>query len=291
MFWNLFYTENIKIFRRKIVWVEILLLALMVIAANTLLYITTRSDLGRQSALPPAAREQFLESLVWPGSLVNSLGFATSGGLGGLLVVVLVGSLLGQEYAWRNFHLLLSRGASRPAVLMAKIASLILPMTLIVLTALVAGGLITAIFSFEVQGGLNLEQLNVVQLLWSVFRSALTLLPYAALTFLLAVATRSQAAAIGIGLAYAFLVESILGQILGMMGDIYAQVWTYLPAGLSNAVLQLNQAADRSGMITGNGAASPDLLAPLPAAIGLILWTLLFAGMALLVFQRQDLTE
>jgi ABC-type transport system involved in multi-copper enzyme maturation permease subunit len=113
------------------------------------------------------------------------------------------------------------------------------------------------------------------QVALNILRTAYTLLPYAAFAFLLAIASRSTVVAIGVSLAYTLLVEDVLMQLLGLVGGTWATIGQYLPAGLGNSLASINQAEGVS-MET--------------AVIGIALYTLLFVGLAVLAFQRQDLT-
>jgi ABC-2 type transport system permease protein len=291
MFLKLYSIETTKIMRRSILWVEMGLMAILLIVINIFMYSAVQRNLAAQPNMPPQVIEQIRSQLVWPGGLMNSLGFSSSGGLGGLLVIVLVGAITAQEYTWRAFHLLLSRGTPRLTVLSAKFAALVVPILLIVLTPLVVGGMITAVFSLQMDGSLNLDQLNVVQLFYSICRTAYTLLPYAGLAFLLAVVTRSAAAAIGMGIAYSLLVEGIFVQLLNLLGEPFSRVWVYLPTGLNNAILTLNEATIRMGVGRGSGMQENALLDPIHAAIGIAIWTIAIIGLAVIIFKRQDLTE
>ncbi len=287
MFWNILSNEHTKILRRAMFWIELALLALLVAGLYACLYAVFQlklSDTGGQ-AMPPEAVAQLKESLVWPTALLNALGFAGGTGLGNLLVIVLVGAVTAQEYTWRTMPLWLSHGVSRTALLGAKFGALLLPTLLIVCTPLVASGALTALFSWQLDGSLHLNQLNPGHLALSTLRTALTLLPYAALAFLLAVATRSTVAAVGGGVAYALIIEGLLSQILALVGGGAAQVVHYLPNGLSAALLTLNQANMTAGLKVSASGISPEV-----AALGLVLYTLLFCSLAVVIFRRQDLT-
>ena len=282
MFWNILTLEHTKIFRRTMFWVELALAALLVVGLDIGLFAFFHlKPTANGQALPPEAVAQIKSSLVWPSALLSTLILVGRTGLSTLLVITLVGAATAQDYTWRTMPLWLSRGASRPALLWAKFGALLLPTLLIVLVPLVAGAVPTALFSVQMDGSLHLDQLDLGRLALGVLCLTLTLLPYAGLAFLLAIATRSTVAVIGGGLAYTLIVENILAQILSLFGGWPASVAQYLPGGLSNALLTLGQ---------GGSQAASGGLPPEAAAIGLGLYTLLFCGLALLIFRRQDLT-
>jgi ABC-type transport system involved in multi-copper enzyme maturation permease subunit len=296
MFWRILSIENTKVIKRRMLWIELGLLALLLIIILTVVYAQYQSNKGQsqETGIGPHGGVTLVamrETVTWPKTLWFSLSFAEGSSLGGLLLIILVGAVTSNEYTWRTMHLWLSRGLPRPSFLGAKFVSLLLPLILIVLTPLVVGGALTSIFSLEINHSLNLSQLNFFELFMSAVRTAYTLLPFAALAFLLAILTRSTAAAIGIGIAYYLLVENVAASIFTLVGGIMKQIVVYLPGSMAKGLLALNL-AERGGFQIGGGeAAGVTHLDPVPATIGLALWTMLFIGLALWIFQRQDLTE
>jgi ABC-type transport system involved in multi-copper enzyme maturation permease subunit len=110
------------------------------------------------------------------------------------------------------------------------------------------------------------------------------MLPYTCLTFFLAVASRSTVVAISGGLAYLLLLENLIMSGAGLLGEGLAQIVLYLPGGLANSLMALNEAS------LGMGSSSEmSIVSPLHASIGIASWTLLFLGLSLWFFQRQDL--
>jgi ABC-type transport system involved in multi-copper enzyme maturation permease subunit len=112
------------------------------------------------------------------------------------------------------------------------------------------------------------------------------LLPYGALTFLLAVASRSTVVAISGGLAYVLLIENILEQVIGLLEEPISQIMGFLPGSMARSLLTLNQAS--GGIASSIEAGS---MSPMNAAIGIAAWTLFFLGLSLFIFNRQDLSE
>ncbi|MCI0395897.1 MAG: ABC transporter permease [Chloroflexi bacterium] len=285
MFWQMVTVEYSKITKRAILWIELALLALAVLLLHGLLYATLR--LSPSEEMPPEAVAQIEETLTWPAGLAGAMSFAAGPNLGGLIIIILVGAVVAQEYGWRTIQLWLGRGVSRPLFLLAKFVALLLPALLIVLTPLLVGGLITAFFSQQMNGAIPFDQVNWGQLGFSVLRVTYTLLPYAALTFFLAIASRSTVVAVGGGLGYALLLEGILVQLLAFAGGAWARIGYYLPAGLARGLLATN-----SGLVVqveGASAPAAQYLEPGPAALGIALYALAFLGLSILVFRRQDL--
>ena len=282
MIWQVVNAEQTKIFKRKILWIELGLLAL----AMTLLYVVAFSVIASDSSgqVPPEAIEG---SLTWPAGLTSGLSFAAGPNLGGILMILLVGAVVAQEYTWGTLQLWLSRGISRPLFLGAKFVALLLPAFFIVLTALLVGGTISAAFSLYFLGGIPFAQVAWGELGWSVLVFTYSLLPYAALTFFLAVASRSTVVSIGGGLAYALLLEGIILQLIGTLGGVWGQIGRYVPGGLARGMLAID-----SGINVQVGEASIEriqFLEPGMAALGIALYILVFVLASLLIFRRQDL--
>jgi ABC-type transport system involved in multi-copper enzyme maturation permease subunit len=201
MFWQVVTIEQTKLFKRAILWVELALLALGVIALHLLLYFALR--VSGEAMADPAVAEQIKQTLVWPAGLENAANFAAGPNLGGLLLIVLVGAAVAQEYSWRTFQLWLSRGVPRPLLITGKFTALLLPIALFVLVPLVAGGVVTAFFSATILGAIPFGEVEWGSLLVGALKTAYSLLPYAGLAFFLAVLSRSTIVAVGGGLATA----------------------------------------------------------------------------------------
>jgi ABC-type transport system involved in multi-copper enzyme maturation permease subunit len=286
MFWQMSSVEQNKLFKRKILWVELSLLALAVIAMNVVVYVVLRSGAFGENVRVDGSSD-LGQALAWPGALINALNLAAGNNIGGVMVIILAGAIVAQEYTWRTLSVWLSRGIPRPLLLAAKFAALLLPVLLITLVPLVFGGLLTAVFSQQLNGSVAFAQVKWGQLGLAVLRTAYTLLPYASLAILLAVATRSTVVAIGGGLAYSLLVEGIAMQLLGLMGGTWAKIGQYLPAGLSNGLMGTN--ASMVTVSVNDMDMAAQFLDPSTAALGIALYVFVFLSLSLLIFRRQDL--
>jgi ABC-type transport system involved in multi-copper enzyme maturation permease subunit len=290
MFWNILSIENAKILKRRMLWIEMAILAVLIIALYSIIYGQLQ---GRNmQSMPFQARNELLRIVTWPSALPNVLSFGGGNSLGGLLVIILTGAITAQEYTWRTMQLWLSRGLPRPMLLGAKFVAMLLPVIMFVATPLIVGGGLTAIFTLAMDKSLPFGQVDWWHLAMSVLRTAYTLLPYATLTFMLAIVTRSTAAAIGIGMAYTLLVEGVASLIFTLLGGVLRDIVAYLPGALAEGVLKLNHAEMAGTMIsTGNGMSLIKNLDPIPAAIGIAMWTAFFFGVAVWSFRRKDMAD
>ncbi|HRQ38562.1 MAG TPA: ABC transporter permease subunit [Chloroflexota bacterium] len=281
MFWNMLRIEQQKLWKRTILRVELIIMGVGVLALNALFFAISRMD-GSNPAMA-----QLEQTLVWPLGLVQSVGLAAGPSLGGILMVILVGAVVAQEYTWRTLQLWLSRGVPRSTFLAAKFAALLLPALLLVLTPLFFGGLVTAVLSQIILGHIPVDAVEWGRLLTTTLATAYSLLPYAGLAFFLAVATRSVIVAVGAGLAYILLLEGIVVQLLTFAGGGWADIGRYLPAGLGQGMLSIGTATTVE--VGGQAAPAIQFLEPGAAAIGIALYSVAFVALSIVIFRRQDL--
>lgn len=286
MFVNAVRMEGSKISRRTMTWVLFGILVLLVVGLYLALYAALQATLADPEALP-GATDELRGLLCWPQAFSSLLGLTGGTGLGGLVLIVLAGAVMAQEYSWRTAHLWLSRGLPRSTFLMSKFVALAVVALLLVLAAVLVVAPLTAWFTWQLTGSLSLAELNVAELALSILRTAFSLLPYIGLTFLVAVLTRSTAAAIGAGLAYALVGENLMVQLLGLVGGVWADVARYAPGSLAAALMQTNLRLVDVDLGSGVNTGLPG---PWAAAGGIALYTVAFLGLSLWAFRRQNLT-
>jgi ABC-type transport system involved in multi-copper enzyme maturation permease subunit len=278
MFSRLLRLEAAKSFRPALTWLGLLVLA----ALMGLLFAVFFAFRGQV----PASGTRFL---YWPDSFVYALGdaagFSPLTSYGTCLLIVLVGLGTAREYGWRTVQLWLAHGASRRALLAAKLAVGLATAALIVLLCLVTIGGLSAAFSVADHGTVGAGRLDAGQLGLASLRTLLAMLPYGAAALLVAVLTRSAVAAVGGVLAFLAIVETSLSGVLPRLGGEFARAVWYLPSGLGAALNSGDGALAHAA--PAHAAYEPD---PVVAAICLAAYTLVLCGLALLAFQRQDLT-
>lgn len=271
--------EVAKLFGRPLFSVGLVALA-VVMALFYLLFFLFRSNI-------PASGTRFL---YWPDSLIYGLGYASGyaswTSYGTYLLIVLVGVGTAQEYSWRTLQLWLGHGIGRRTVLTAKFAVSLLPAVVIVVACLVVVGAVSAVFSLADHGTVGVGKVHADALLLGALRTLYSMLPYAALTFLLAVVTRSTVLAVAGGIGFVAVLETALLQTLPHLGGTLDRVVQFLPGGLSSALNAQNAAIAGVAPIT-----TGDQPSALVAAIGIGIYTVILCGLALLVFERQDLTQ
>ena len=233
------------------------------------------------------SQTEVAETLAWPAGFTNALSVAAGPNLGGILIIVLVGASVAQEYSWGSLRLWLSQGISRPTFLGSKFLVMMMSAFLFVLTAIVVGGVLSAVFSIMLLGRLPFEMVSWGQIVKEAVTIAYSLMPYGALAFFLAVAARSTVAAVGGGLAYTLLIEGIALQLIGSFGGIWGEIGRYVPGGLAQGLL--TSEAGLTIEIGETGIAEPIFIDPGPAAIGIGIYVLIFLVLSMIFFRRQDI--
>lgn len=272
MFTQVVLAEESKLLRRLLVWVELALLAGLVLFLAWGLGAVGTPDEQRQ--------------VLWPLAPLTMLELGMI--FGPFFTVVLVGAAVAQDYCWRTVHLWLSHGVPRPTLLLGKLVALCLPLLLLMLVPLLVGAPVTALLTLQRTGAVDVGAMSFGGLTLGVVRGATTLLPYAAATLLLGVLTRNTIGPLAGGIALV-MGENLLGQVLTAAGPRGMTLLRLLPAGLATSIAHANAAA--VGKPVDVGLAAVELMLPPPLAlVGILGYTLLFGGLALWFFQRQDLT-
>ncbi len=275
--------EQMKVVRRKLLWGELAMLSLMFIGLGLMLYGVLRQG-GEGS-------DSLKLILLWPNGLL--MGMSTASGIvGQLLITVLVAGLTAQEYAWRTTHLWLSHGMPRSTLLAAKFAVSAVLTALLIVVALIAGGLCSAVITRLMHGSIGLDQVKWADVVRTVAVHTYILLPYAALAFLLAIATRSTLVTIGVGVAYAVVLEGLVMELVSFASGAVANVAKYLPGKMAEGLLQaINTEIPTGGLAVNGQRIETPTLDPATAAIGIAFYIVVFLVVTVWIFRRQDLTS
>jgi hypothetical protein len=112
----------------------------------------------------------------------------------------------------------------------AKFTIALIPVLLTVLACLLAGGALTAILSPPLHGTIYADRVNYGELALDTLRTAYIILLYVALSFMLAVLTRSTA--VTGSLIFLLVIETVLNVALPILGKPSAQIAQYIPTNL-----------------------------------------------------------
>ena len=290
MFLQMTRIEQQKLTRRRMFWIELGLLIFVVMAMFGLIYYAryalenglTNDDGGL--VVEGGDATDFEAMLMWPDGILGSLAAVRN--FGGFLMIVLVGAIVAQEYAWRSLSLWLSRGVPRWLFLLAKFTAVTFTAILMTLTAVLIGTIISGIFGMSILDALPFADVNWGMVGLSILTTAFGMLPYAAFAFFLAVISRSVIVAIGGGLAFITLIEPLARQLLPILGEKWANATQYFPASLADTIGMVDNQINASASVL----TVPDgMMGVETAVIITALYIVVFISLSLLTFRQQDL--
>lgn len=237
---------------------------------------------GGSPELEGVPLEQILNEIL-PSALVSSVvgGFPLFGGAITLIIGALVAS---SEYGWGTLKTILVQRPRRVEVLAGKL----LAIALVTLAITVVFFLLSALLSWIIALAENraVSWPGIVELLQGVGAGWLILGMWSLFGMTLGILFRSTALAIGLGLVWALVIESLISGFANLL-DVLATIQRWLPGVNAGAVAASlgARAQDQAGGVPGvtSVAEGPEASALLVAYV---------AGMALLstiVLRRQDI--
>jgi ABC-2 type transport system permease protein len=221
-----------------------------------------------------------LKASLLPANVVsNVIGFLAN--LGGPIALVIGALNSAREYSLRTITAILTQRPSRLGLLASKAVAL----------AIVLAVLALACFAVGVLGSLLIAALDgapgslpsIVEIGKGAAASLLILGAWAALGFALGMVLRSTGLAIGLGLVYALVIETVISA-LGFALDLFENV--------SHGLLGRNASAlaDAFGRLNPNGGQGGPVNPPATAALVLAAYVIGSLVVAAIVFVRRDVT-
>lgn len=224
-----------------------------------------------------------------PLNLAEALTTGASNAANGVtlvLMLVAAATVYAGDYRWETWRLITARN-SRFALILGKVGTMklmALASTLLFFAAAFVFTLAQAMIyqrglAFDLSGG----EAGRIALAWLL--SYIRIVQYGLVALLTAVLTRSLMAALLVPIAVGF-VQSILGSPAGQLIGLDPSEWPaqLLLPGLAFDSLKFN--------LDPGFARLPMDAAPVwPALIGFALWTLVPLALALILFERQDLSK
>ncbi|MGH7904893.1 MAG: ABC transporter permease [Candidatus Dormibacteraceae bacterium] len=275
--------EWLKTWKRPAVWIlfGILLLLLAVLGYLLSWLLLTHPPSG--SRFPRGTRASDFKASLYPASLVlNALGEgATFGGAVALILGVLSA---GSEYGWGTFKTVFTQRPTRVVAWISKLT----------VVGILAALLTIAVYAVAALCSLVLARVDGVASSWpaatTVLRGLgamwLIYMMWASLGMLLSVAFRQSALAVGLGLVYLLILESIVFRIVGESPSL-RYIERPFPGANASALV------DSFGHITIRGlrAATPSALVSAgQASIVLALYVCAFLVLAGALLHRRDVT-
>jgi len=281
-----FSWETFKLYRRPAVWVCIgLLLVLAIGLGYVALYLVySYAPSGpNNGGLPRGLTLKDLKIGLYPLNFVKYT-LSTWDTLGGVFALILGVLSQGSEYGWGTIKTLYTQHPGRIAMLVGKLGALSLGVIVLVV-ALFAVDLASSYVVASIDGkGTDLPA--AVDILKGLGAGWLIFEFWAVFGFVLATLFRQSALAIGLGLAYAIVIEGIIFRLVGNFGgDTVKQVLSYFPVANTGYLSQSFGAAAPKAL--ARSVAKPFADANHAVAVLLIYIAVFIVGSAVLVRTRD----
>ena len=284
--WSSFTAEILKLRKRTATWVLLLVLFLAVVLGGYvsiygfLLGPNDPSGTSGDSRTVKDLNPEIFAALLPQKVLVNTL-LAVSR-FGGSVVALIFGALaFGSEYNWGTLKTVLSRKPGKLKMFTGKVFAMLFCFALFSALALVAGGMCSYVIA-------SIEEKSVEWPgVWSIAKAFgagwLIFSVWGVLGAFLATILRSSSLAIGIGLGYAILVETVVGS-LPSSSDGLQPVFASLP-GKNAGDLARSFGKLPEYFFTPTAG---EMVQPVQAAVVLGTYTVVLVLFSFLVFWRRD---
>ena len=279
-----FRGELFKTVRRPAVWVCVIVLLAIVLTIDGIEWLVyTFPPAGTSANLPKGTTLADFKVTLYPINFVR-VTLSSWNVLGGVFGLILGVLLQGSEFGWGTIKTLYIQRAGRLTMLLGKIAALAVVVLILVVSLLAvsaAASIVVALLdgktivlppTDEIVRGLGAGFL--IFGFWGIFGLAL------------ATVFRQSAMAIGLGLAYALVIEGLLlGLAAGFAGWV-KQVQQWFP------VANTGYLADSFGTVDIRGVrAQPPPFADATHAVAvLLLYVILFIGISAVLTRNRDVT-
>lgn len=272
------YAELLKLRKRPATWVVLAILVAFVLVFGYLLLwlLATNAPEEAFSGGPPPT--ELLETL-HPDSLT---AYAASNvtGVGGALVLVLGALVAGSEYGWGTVRTIAVVRPGRVTIALAKVAAVALAAAVLSLVGFAAAGVGAA-------GVAVAEGLSGWPGAWEVVRalgaSWLVLTAWGQLGLGLGFLTRNTGVAVGIGLVYLLVLESLATLLPDTAGAVRVARDSLLGVNANALVARFGEVGADLGAGTGSAA-----IEPAQAALVVSAYAVAFAAVSAVTFGRRE---
>jgi ABC-2 type transport system permease protein len=225
-----FSWETFKLYKRPAVWVCIGLLLVLAIGLGYLTFylVYTYAPTGANNGgLPRGVTLKDFKVALYPAAFVKYT-LSTWDTLGGVFALILGVLSQGSEYGWGTIKTLYTQRPGRIAMLAGKLCALSLAVLVLVLALF--GVDLASSYVVAFIDGKSTDLPAAVDIVKGLAAGWLIFEFWAVFGFGLATLFRQSALAIGLGLAYAVVIEGIIFQIAGNIGGTTVkQVLSYFP--------------------------------------------------------------
>jgi ABC-2 type transport system permease protein len=281
--------EFLKLRKRPAVYVCIGILLLLLLAFGYILdwvvFTYTKPPTG-PNGLPAGTSYAELKKALYPLRFIqNTLGGGTT--LGGVLALIIGVLSQGSEFGWGTVKTAFTQRPRRLEWLAGKLISVALTMLLMSVVLLAVAALTS--FILATIDGADKTWPDAGTILKGLLAAWLIYCFWAFFGIGLATLFRQSAMAIGLGLAYALVVEALIfGLLTQFVGDPVRKVQQWFPLANANYLVQ---SFGQATVIRGDGVAAKPYADATHAVIMLVLYCAAFVGASAFFLQRRDITS
>ncbi len=244
-----------------------------------------------KNGIPTEDIRRFSESLRLPESLFLVVQLLQTLGL--VLIIILVSTIVGGEYADKTMRLMLTRGPTRTQLLLSKVGAALSCVVLVVVGITLPGILSGYIFNFAIGISPTFEFFSASwfgHAFLYILITMLGLFTYAMMALFLSTLGRATAAGLAGVLTWSFLIEPAISVIGGLFarniggppGNFFQALPDYLIGPNINVLVQ-----NQSQYLVSTGA-QVSQQSDIHAILVLAVYIVMFIGIALWVNMRRD---
>jgi ABC-2 type transport system permease protein len=228
--------ESLKMLRRPAVYVlGIILLAILVLLSYLFGWLILSHPPPR-TTFPPGVTPAELKKAFYPPNMVRQ-ALSNASVLGGVLALILGVLTVGSEYGWGTLKTVLTQRPARLEVFLAKVVAVAGTLAVFAVLNLFAAAVMSVLLGLI--DGQSLAFPDFLQIIAGLGTTWLIWNWYAAFGGFLAYWFRQSALAIGIGLAYLLVIDSLVFRIVGQLGGTIVQtVEEFFPGPNALALIQ-----------------------------------------------------
>jgi len=227
--YSVFRGELFKVIRRPGIWVLIsVLLALAILLGYAITWlIYTHPPPGASQGLPPGTTLADFKVALYPQNFVRQT-LSQWGVLGGVFALIVGVLMQGSEYGWGTIKTLYTQRSGRLTMLSGKIAALAVVVAVMVVALFAVDAASSSVVAWVDGKTISFPEADVI--VKAVVAAFLIFGFWAIFGLTLSTLFRQSAMAIGLGLAYALVVEVLIfGLLGGLGGDIVKKIQQWFP--------------------------------------------------------------
>lgn len=260
---------------------------------------------GQEHCIPQsqAEIERQKEAVLAPLRLPNALLLSVSviNFVGTISLIIITGSIVGGEYGLGTIRLMLTRGPTRTQFLLAKVGTVIICVLTTLFLLILVGIIVGALLNLTTGIAVNFSFFTgewLVHAIAYVLIATLGLSVYAMIALCLATLGKTTTAGIAGALIWWFL-ESVLGAVLtgigflnqGPVGDFLAAIPDYFIGNNIAALYDHQSPYLMNGVTQADSIINPHAISDMHAILVLMIYFVVFIGVAWWVNQQRDITN